>query len=123
MKRNVRKIKRYQNRKLYDTHQSCYVTLDEISALVRGGYDIQVHDNVTGEDITAATQLQLVFERERRRSHSGDGELLSKIVKTKDGTFTGYIKALEAVVRKGAPFDPAFVPRGKRGKVEEVALN
>ena len=41
----VRIIKRYQNRKLYDTHQSCYVTLEEIAQIIREGHEIQVIDN------------------------------------------------------------------------------
>ena len=43
----VRIIKRYQNRKLYDTHQSCYVTLEEIAQIIREGHEIQVIDNKT----------------------------------------------------------------------------
>ena len=43
----VRIIKRYQNRKLYDTHQTCYVTLEEIAQIIREGHEIQVIDNKT----------------------------------------------------------------------------
>ena len=124
MKSTVRKIKRYQNRKLYDTHQSCYVTLDELAALVRDGYDIQVLDNSTGEDITAATQIQLLFDRERRKRHTPDDvEFLSNVIREKDGSFTGYIRNLAASVDKGGMFGPSFVSKGKRGKMDEVALN
>ena len=42
MTEDVRIIKRYQNRKLYDTYQSCYVTLDEISQVIREGNEIKV---------------------------------------------------------------------------------
>ncbi len=47
---DVRIIKRYQNRKLYDTHQSCYVTLEEIAQIIREGNEIQVIDNKTKND-------------------------------------------------------------------------
>ena len=48
----VKVIKRYQNRKLYDTHQSCYVTLEEISQMIKNGDDLRVIDNKTKNDIT-----------------------------------------------------------------------
>jgi len=60
-------IKRYQNRKLYDTNQSCYVTLQEIGELVVSGQDVQVIDNKTKSDITAITLLQVMFDKERNK--------------------------------------------------------
>ena len=53
---DVRIIKRYQNRKLYDTHQSCYVTLEEIAQIIREGNEIKVIDNKTKNDITTQTK-------------------------------------------------------------------
>lgn len=64
---DVRIIKRYQNRKLYDTHQSCYVTLEEIAQIVREGNEIQVIDNKTKNDITYTTQIQLLFDQEKNQ--------------------------------------------------------
>ena len=43
-------IKRYQNRKLYDTQQSCYVTLDDIAKMIRTNEDVMVIDNKTKND-------------------------------------------------------------------------
>jgi polyhydroxyalkanoate synthesis repressor PhaR len=93
----VRIIKRYQNRKLYDTHQSCYVTLEEIAQIVREGSDIQVIDNKTKVDITYITQIQLLFDQERKASvnHQGDTELLKRVIRSENGTLTSYIKKLE----------------------------
>lgn len=62
-------IKRYSNRKMYDTHAKRYITLEEISALVRDRVDVRVIDNQTGEDITGVTLSQIVVEKERR--HEG----------------------------------------------------
>ncbi len=59
-------IKRYANRKLYDTVAKKYVTLDGISTLVREGQNVQVVDHETGEDITAVTLTQVMFEREKK---------------------------------------------------------
>jgi polyhydroxyalkanoate synthesis repressor PhaR len=59
-------IKRYSNRKLYDTERSCYVTLDEIAEMVRAGEELSIVDNKTGEDLTTVTLAQIVFEAEKR---------------------------------------------------------
>ena len=92
---DVRIIKRYQNRKLYDTHQSCYVTLEEIAQIIREGHEIQVIDNKTKNDITYITQIQLLFDQERRSTKNGDVALLKRVIRSEEGTFTGYIKGLE----------------------------
>lgn len=92
---DVRIIKRYQNRKLYDTHQSCYVTLEEIAQIVREGNEIQVIDNKTKNDITYSTQIQLLFDQEKKSNKGGDVELLKRVIRCEEGTFTGHIKALE----------------------------
>jgi len=55
-------VKKYGNRRLYDTGDSRYVTLDELAAKVRGGTDIRVVDAQTGEDLTQATLTQIVLE-------------------------------------------------------------
>jgi len=93
----VRIIKRYQNRKLYDTHQSCYVTLEEISQIIREGHEIQVIDNKTKNDITYMTQIQLLFDQERKSLKKGDVELLKRVIRGPEGTFTGYIRNLEGI--------------------------
>lgn len=92
---DVRIIKRYQNRKLYDTHQSCYVTLEEIAQIIREGNEIQVIDNKTKNDITYITQIQLLFDQEKKSTRAGDVELLKRVIRSEEGTFTGHIKALE----------------------------
>ena len=61
-------IKRYANRKLYDTDRSCYVTLEDIAHMIRGGDEVQVVDNKSGEDLTQVTLAQIIFETEKRRS-------------------------------------------------------
>jgi len=59
-------IKKYANRKLYDTRTSKYVTLDGIADLVREGHDIRVVDRDTGNDITQVVLSQIVLTEERR---------------------------------------------------------
>ncbi|HEY1552488.1 MAG TPA: polyhydroxyalkanoate synthesis regulator DNA-binding domain-containing protein [Kofleriaceae bacterium] len=55
-------IKKYGNRRLYDTGDSRYITLDELAAKVRGGADVRVVDAQNGEDLTQATLVQVVLE-------------------------------------------------------------
>ena len=61
-------IKRYPNRKLYDTEAKQYITLDGIAMLIRQGREIQVVDHATGEDLSALTLTQVIFEQEKKRS-------------------------------------------------------
>lgn len=91
--KEVKVIKRYQNRKLYDTHESSYVTLDEIAKMIKNGEDLRVIDNKTKNDITAATLTQLLYESERKSKTQPPIELLKEIIRHGDGSFSGYIQA------------------------------
>jgi polyhydroxyalkanoate synthesis repressor PhaR len=106
----VRIIKRYQNRKLYDTHQSCYVTLEEIAQIIREGHEIQVIDNKTKNDITYTTQIQLLFDQERKSLKAGDTELLKRVIRSEEGTFTGYIRSLEGTTAPEVEATTEFKP-------------
>jgi polyhydroxyalkanoate synthesis repressor PhaR len=66
----TRLIKRYANRKLYDTRESRYVTLQHIADFVRSGEDVQIIDNKTKDDVTSVTLAQIIYEEEK----SGDGD-------------------------------------------------
>jgi polyhydroxyalkanoate synthesis repressor PhaR len=61
-------VKRYPNRKLYDTEAKQYITLDDVAKLIRRGEDVQVLDHATGEDLTALTLSQVIFEQEKKNS-------------------------------------------------------
>jgi polyhydroxyalkanoate synthesis repressor PhaR len=60
-------IKKYANRRLYDTSTSAYVTLEHLSSLVREGKEFIVQDAKTGEDLTRAVLAQIIFEQENRK--------------------------------------------------------
>lgn len=66
--RPIKVIKRYTNRKLYDTVESRYVTLDEIAAMVKAGTEVQIVDNRSKEDLTSVTLAQIIFEEEKKTS-------------------------------------------------------
>ena len=59
-------IKKYPNRRLYDTHRSEYVTLDDLCKLVQENIEFEVVDAKTGEDLTRATLTQIIFEQESK---------------------------------------------------------
>lgn len=61
-------IKRYPNRKLYDTEAKRYITLEGVTERIRMDQEIQVIDYSTGEDITAVTLTQIIMEQEKRRN-------------------------------------------------------
>ena len=60
-------IKRYPNRKLYDTEAKKYVTLGGVAELIRAGEEVQVIDYVSEEDLTTLTLAQIIFEQEKKR--------------------------------------------------------
>jgi polyhydroxyalkanoate synthesis repressor PhaR len=120
--KDVRIIKRYQNRKLYDTFQSCYVTLEEISQIIREGNEIQVIDNKTKNDITYMTQLQLLADQERKSLKPGDTELLKRVIRAEEGTLTGYIRMLEAKLNLDFPTSIATTEETTETKEETTTM-
>jgi polyhydroxyalkanoate synthesis repressor PhaR len=81
-----RLIKRYGNRKLYDTQESRYVTLEAIAAFVKQGEEVSVVDNDTGEDLTAVTFAQIILEEERRKNGFLPLPILRKIIQHGEAT-------------------------------------
>jgi len=66
--REPKVIKRYTNRKLYDTVESRYVTLEEIAGMVKAGAEVKILDNRSKEDLTSVTLAQIIFEQEKKTS-------------------------------------------------------
>jgi polyhydroxyalkanoate synthesis repressor PhaR len=63
-------IKKYANRRLYNTGTSAYVTLEDLAAMVKTGEDFIVHDAKTGEDITRSVLTQIIFEQENKEGQN-----------------------------------------------------
>jgi polyhydroxyalkanoate synthesis repressor PhaR len=74
-------IKRYSNRKLYDTQESRYVTLEELEELIRAGKEISVVDVSTGEDLTSVTLAQIILENERNHRATLPTGFLHQLIK------------------------------------------
>jgi len=77
----VRLIKRYESRKLYDTEESRYVSLDELAGWIRTGQQVEVVDNSTGADVTAQTLTQIILDEGRKGTNFLPSELLHELVR------------------------------------------
>lgn len=98
-------IKRYANRKLYDTQDSRYVTLDQISDMIRAGEDIKVVDNSSKEDLTSVTLAQIIFEEEKRRRSFLPLSALRKVIQSGGESLHDFVSQLqESAERVGRVF-------------------
>ena len=98
-------IKRYTNRKLYDTVESRYVTLDEIAEMVKAGTEVKILDNRTKEDLTSVTLAQIIFEEEKKTSKMSlrtlkdlirhGGERAAQIVEDTQAELRGRVEAVK----------------------------
>jgi polyhydroxyalkanoate synthesis repressor PhaR len=79
-------IKRYANRKLYDTEAKQYITLDGIADLIRKGEDVQVIDHQTGDDITALVTAQIIFAQEKKTSGMMPPPVLKNLIRAGSDT-------------------------------------
>ena len=91
-------IKRYPNRKLYDTEAKQYITLDTIAEMIRTGEHIQVIDNATGEDLTAVTLSQIVFEQEKKQSGFLPRSVLAGLIQAGGESIQALGRSLSATV-------------------------
>lgn len=74
-------IKKYANRRLYDTEKSIYITLDDISRIIREGREVTVIDAKTKEDVTASILTQIILEESRRKNSLLPVPLLHLIIR------------------------------------------
>jgi polyhydroxyalkanoate synthesis repressor PhaR len=88
--REPKVIKRYTNRKLYDTVESRYVTLDEIAEMVKQGVEVKILDNRTKEDLTSVTLAQIVFEEEKKKNQM-PLSVLREIIRRPGDSITDFI--------------------------------
>lgn len=91
----TRLIKRYGSRKLYDTTESRYVSLEEIAAWIRNGEEIEVQDNATSEDVSAQTLTQIISEEGRKRSLLLSSELLHDLIRAGGSVVTTRVKQIQ----------------------------
>jgi polyhydroxyalkanoate synthesis repressor PhaR len=85
-------IKKYTNRKMYDTHDKRYVTMAQLSELIKQGEEVMVIDNRTGEDITTAIISQLIGRDTQEKDKTVSSQLLMQLLRKGGGTLTDYAK-------------------------------
>jgi len=91
----IRLIKRYGSRKLYDTEESRYVSLDEIGGWIRQGQEIRVIDNQTSDDVTAQTLTQVILEEGRKGTSFPPSELLHELIRRGEQLVTTGVGTLQ----------------------------
>ncbi len=77
----LRTLKKYPNRRLYDTRLSTYITLADVKQMVLGGEDFEVRDAKTGEDLTRSILLQIILEEESGGVPMFSTQTLSQIIR------------------------------------------
>jgi len=116
-------IKKYANRRYYDTTLSRHLTLDEIRVLIQEGYDVRVTDAKTGDDITAQLLTQIILELETAKLDSFPVPLLLRLIRMNDqlvkdfiekyfnqalNSFLEYQRQIEEQVRRAQGLPAAF---------------
>ena len=87
----TRIIKKYPNRRLYDTEISSYITLEEVRQLVLDGDDFEVRDAKTGEDLTRTVLLQIIAEHEGHGQPMFTTQLLSQVIRFYGDSMQGFM--------------------------------
>jgi polyhydroxyalkanoate synthesis repressor PhaR len=100
MAENTLLLKKYTNRRLYDTEKSIYVTLDDVTEAIRRGRPIEVRDAKSGEDVTSAILTQIVLEEARKKKYLLPPPLLYLIIRYGENVLTDFFeKYLEQTIR------------------------
>ena len=108
-------IKKYANRRLYDTESSSYITLDRLAAMIREGRDFEVVDAKTGEDITHQVLTQIIVDEESRGSTMLPVNFLRQLIGLYGGQLQGAVPtyleaAMEAFQKNQQAMAGAFGP-------------
>ena len=91
MAQTMRTIKKYPNRRLYDTEISSYITLEEVRQLVLDGETFEVRDAKSGEDLTRSVLLQIISEHEQNGQPMLSPQLLSQIIRFYGDSLQGFM--------------------------------
>ncbi|MCB0045333.1 MAG: polyhydroxyalkanoate synthesis regulator DNA-binding domain-containing protein [Caldilineaceae bacterium] len=95
-------IKRYPNRKLYNTESKRYVTLDEITELIQAGNNVQVIDHESGDDLTTLTLTQIILEQEKKSAGFLPHNLLINLIRTGGDTVEQMVRSIQAGISRPA---------------------
>ncbi len=113
-------IKRYENRKLYDTEARKYVSLEELANLIRQGIEVKVVDNKTDADITVQTLTQVILEEGKRGRNPLSAELLHEVIRWGSHLLDdGLRQVREGLTRVSGPLAGLF-QRGSQAELLEL---
>ena len=116
-------IKRYPNRKLYNTIDKQYITLEGVGELIQKGNDVHVVDNATGEDLTALTLSQVIFEQEKKQMGFLPRSVLTGLIQAGGSTLETVRRTLTSPLDLGRHVDEEIERRIRllieRGEVPE----
>lgn len=102
-------IKKYPNRRLYDTEQSTYVSLSQVADMIRGGRQVEVIDVKTKEDVTAFILTQVILEEARNKNNLLPVPLLHLIIQYGDNVLNEFFeKYLQQTITNYLAFKSAF---------------
>lgn len=87
----IRIIKKYPNRRLYDTEISSYITIEDVRQLIVDGEDFEVRDAKTGDDLTRTVLLQIISEQEQDGEPVLSTQLLSQIIRFYGDSLQGFM--------------------------------
>jgi polyhydroxyalkanoate synthesis repressor PhaR len=119
-------IKKYENRRLYDTFNSRYVNLEEIAQMVRDGTEVKVIDAASGEDLTRLVLAQIIVENAKASNSAFPLEMLRQIIIAsgrvgREGLL-GYMKVMSDMYQNAyRTFAPGFSPFDFMQKRDETA--
>lgn len=112
-------IKRYPNRKLYDTEAKRYVSLEGVAELIRRGADVRVVDYVSGEDITNLVLAQIIAEQERKQSGAVPQSLLAGLIQAGEQTFLAVRRGMTGSLDLLRQLDEEIEQLVSRGVIEQ----
>jgi polyhydroxyalkanoate synthesis repressor PhaR len=102
-------LKKYSNRRLYDTHNSCYVTLEDVTGLIKSGHQVEIIDAATKEDVTAFILTQVILEEARKKNILLPVPVLHLIIQHGDGALSDFFdKYLQKTIQNYLEYKKAF---------------
>jgi polyhydroxyalkanoate synthesis repressor PhaR len=113
-------IKKYPNRRYYDTTRSCHVTLQEVHDLVVSGQDVSITDSRTGDDITNLVLMQIILEKDQPKLDIFPSSILHLMIRSNRQALRGYVDQfftpfLSMLARSQKQFD-AYMRRAMAGR-------
>jgi polyhydroxyalkanoate synthesis repressor PhaR len=106
-------LKKYSNRRLYDTRNSRYVTLDDVANMIHAGEQMQIQDATSGEDVTAFILTQIVLEAAKRKNSLLPVPVLHLIIRYGDNTLSDFFenyfqKTIQNYIQAKKAFEQQF---------------